>query len=141
LNKVAAVVCGLAAAAYALGVALDSGALSWLGLLRELLVRQTWPLVCALAAIAAGCYALARRPAADLALAIAGTCLALFSGVVNAVVFGHAVAPVPWPGVLARVLVLLAVAGGLGIAAGAVLRLRSAGMPRPAPVDGDRVAV
>jgi hypothetical protein len=130
--------CGLAAAGYALGSALDSGALSAAGLVRALLAQQTWPLVCALAAIAAGTYGVLRRPAADLGLAIAGTCLALFSGIVNAAVFAHGVVPLSWPPGVARVLVLLPVAGGLAVAAASVLRLRSL---TPAPVPGDRVAV
>jgi hypothetical protein len=124
--------CGLAAAGYALGTALDGGPLTPAGVARSLVTQQTWPLACAVAAVAAGTYAALRRPAADLALAITGVSLALFSGVVNAPVFAHGVVPQPWPAGLARVLVLLAVAGGTGVAAAAVLRLRSvtpAGVP------------
>ncbi|MEN3305986.1 MAG: hypothetical protein V7603_2188 [Micromonosporaceae bacterium] len=127
-----AIGCGLAAAGYALGTALDSGALTAAGVARAVLAQQTWPVVCALAAVAAGTYAALHRPAADLALAIAGTCLALFSGIANAAVFAHGVVPQPWPAGLARVLVLLAVSGGLGVAAASVLRLRSLSPP-PSP--------
>jgi hypothetical protein len=118
-----AVLAGAAALAYALGAALDSGALGPLGTLRAVLAQQTWPLLCGVAAVAAGCYAVLRRSAADLALGLAGACLALFAGVTNAGVFAHAVAPLPG----GPVLVLVPVAGGAGLAAMTALRLRSGG--------------
>ena len=61
-----------------------------------LLAGQIWSLLTGLGAVAAGGYALARRPAADFAVALAGACLALFAGVANAAVLARAVAPVPW---------------------------------------------
>jgi hypothetical protein len=121
---------GLAALGYALGVALDSGGLGAAGVVRAAFAGQTWPVVCGLAALLAGGYALARRPAADLALGLAGACVALFAGFGNAAVFAHAVVPSRWPGAAARSLVLLCVAGGVGLAVAVVLRLR-AGTRRP----------
>jgi hypothetical protein len=125
LAGVVSVLAGAAALAYALGAALDSGALGPLGALRALLTQQTWPLLCGVAAAAAGCYAALRRSAADLALGLAGACLALFAGVTNAGVFAHAVAPLPG----APMLVLVAVAGGAGLAAMTALRLRTGTTP------------
>lgn len=127
-----ALAAGAAALGYALGVALDSGALGASGVLRAALTGQTWPVVCGLAALAAGGYALARRPAADLALGLAGACVALFAGVANAAVFAHPVLPSQWPAQVARGLILVCVAGGAGIVAAVVLRLRR----RPAPPAG-----
>jgi hypothetical protein len=115
---------GLAGLGYAVSTAMDTGALSGVGVLRALLVQQLWPVVCALAALAAGGYALLARPAADLAMGLSGACLALFAGVPNAAVFAHAVVPLLLPGTLARLLVLLMVAGGVGLAGAAGLRMR-----------------
>jgi hypothetical protein len=128
---VVAVVAGGAALAYAFGAAADLGALGFAGYLRGLFAHQPWALLCGAAALAGGGYALFARPAAELALALAGACVALFAGLTNAAVFGHGVAPVPYPGEAARTLVLLAIAGGAGVTAAAVLRLRAA---RTAPV-------
>jgi hypothetical protein len=123
---------GVAAVGYAFGVALDSGALGAAGVLRAALAGQTWPLVSGLAALLAGGYALARRPAADLALGLAGACVAVFAGIGNAVVLAHAVVPSRWPAAGARGLVLVCIAGGAGLAVAVVLRLRS-GSRRPTP--------
>ncbi|MBO0870874.1 MAG: hypothetical protein J2P15_20155 [Micromonosporaceae bacterium] len=122
---------GVAGLGYAVGTAMDTGALGGTGVLRALLVQQLWPVVCSVAALVAGGYALLARPAADLAVGLAGACLALFAGVPNAAVFAHAVVPMPGPGTLARVLVLLMVAGGVGLAGAAGLRMRGA-VPTPA---------
>jgi hypothetical protein len=135
---------GLAALGYAVGVALDTGALGPAGVLRALLTGQPWPLLCALAALAAGGYALARRPAADLALGLAGACVALFAGFGNVAAFAHPVLPSRWPGPLARTLVLLSLAGGVGLALAVVLRLRRSrlgGSTRTARPALDRVTV
>ncbi len=124
-----ALVAGLAALGYALGTALDSGALGAAGVVRTALTSGPWTVVCGVAALAAGGYALARRPGADLALGLAGACLALFAGVANAAAFSHAVLPVRWPATLTRCLVLLCVAGGAGLVAAVLLRLRRSGVP------------
>ncbi len=134
---------GLAALGYATGVALDSGVLGAAGVLRAALTGQTWPVVCGLAALAAGGYALARRPAADLALGLAGACVALFAGVGNAAVFAHRVLPSRWPDGVARLLVLGAAAGGTGLVLAVVLRLRrhaGRGSAQPRVAALDRVA-
>lgn len=125
---------GLAALGYAVGAAEDSGALGPLGGLRALVAVQTWPLLCGLTALLAAGYAALRRPAADLALGLAGACLTLFAGISNAAVFAHAIAPVPLPGTSARALILVCVAGGAGLAGLTALRLRA----QPAPPTAER---
>jgi hypothetical protein len=120
---------GLAGLLYALGAGLDSGALGPAGFVRVVLAQQTWPVVCGLAALAAGVYGWLRRPAADLALGLAGACLAIFAGLGNAAVFAHAVTPSAWPAATCRLLVLPTVAGGAGVAAAAVLAARSRARP------------
>jgi hypothetical protein len=125
---------GVAALAYAVGTALDAGALGFLGVVRTLVSTQPWALLCGTATLAAGLYALRRKPAADLALGLSGATLALFAGAANAGVFVHAVAPVPYPGTVSRTLVLLCVAGGAGLAGGTLLRMR-----RPAGQRTERV--
>jgi hypothetical protein len=124
---------GVAALAYAVGTALDAGALGAAGLSRTLVSTQPWALLCGTAAVAAGLYALRRKPAADLALGLSGATLALFAGAANAGVFAHAVAPVPYPGTVSRTLVLLCVAGGTGLAAVTVLRMRRPPAPPAQP--------
>jgi hypothetical protein len=127
-----AAVAGLCALGYAVGAARDSGALGALGVARAVVTVQPWPLLCGLAALAAAGYAAARRPAADLALGLAGACLALFAGISNAAVFAHAVPPAPLPGDMARALVLACIAGGAGLAGLAALRLRAVAASPPA---------
>jgi hypothetical protein len=123
-------------------VARDSGGLGALGAARALVAVQPWPLLCGLAALAAAGYAAARRPAADLALGLAGACLALFAGITNTAVFAHAVPPAPLSGGAARLLVLVCVAGGAGLAGPAALRLRTvAPAPTSTPPPADRLAV
>ncbi|MGK5738674.1 hypothetical protein [Micromonospora sp. URMC 103] len=127
---------GLAAVAYTVGRELDAGAQGVGGLLLGLLTGQLWTLLTGFGAIAAGAYALARRPAADFTVALAGACLALFGGVANAAVFARAVAPVPWPATWARVLVALVLVAGAGALAAGALRLHAArtpATPRPTP--------
>lgn len=126
------VLAGLAAAtgplaiAYTVARELDAGTTGVGRVIGGLLIGQVWPLATALAAIAAGCYALARRPAADFALAMAGTCVAVFAGAANAAVFARGVVPVPWSPTLARVVILAVIAVGGGVAVAAALRMREA---------------
>ncbi|MGQ5265108.1 hypothetical protein ACTWLT_30585 [Micromonospora sp. ZYX-F-536] len=125
---------GAVAVLYPVGREVDAGAQGVGGVLVGLLSGQIWSLLTGLGAIAAGCYALARRPAADFAMALAGACLALFAGVANAAVFARSVAPVPWPAEVARVMVALALVTGAGATAAGVLRLHAASRtPTPAP--------
>ena len=139
---------GVAGVVYSVGRELDAGADGVGGLLTGLLGGQVWPLLTGLGAIAAGVHALARRPAADFAVALAGACLALFAGVANAAVFARAVAPVPWPATTARVLVAATLITGAGALAAGVLRLHAtsraarpaAPSPRPSSVDHGVVA-
>ena len=119
---------GLAALGYAIGAAADSGALGPAGVLRSLVTGQPWSLLCGMAALAAGWYALRNRSAADLALGLSGACLALFAGASNAGVFAHSVAPVPLAGDLARTLILVCVGAGAGLAGMTALRMRASAM-------------
>lgn len=117
---------GVGAVALAVARELDAGAVGVGGVLTGLLAGQIWPVLTGLGAVTAGAYALARRPAADFALALSGACLALFAGLANAAVFGRSVAPVPWPAVTARLLVAAVIVVGVGGALAGVLRLRAA---------------
>jgi len=121
-----AVALGPIAIGYAVARELDAGTTGVGRVILGLLIGQVWPLVTALAAVAAGIYAFARRPAADFALAMAGTCVAVFAGAANAAVFARGVVPVPWSPAVARVLVLVVIAVGGGVAVAAALRMRAA---------------
>jgi len=127
-----AVAAGLAALSYAVAAVVDSGPLTLSGALRVLVGTQPWPLLCGIAALAAGWYAARAKPAADLALGLTGACLALYAGAANAAVFVHAVPPVALPGTVARLLVLVSLSAGAGLAAVAVLRMRAAARPATA---------
>ncbi|HEX7743648.1 MAG TPA: hypothetical protein VF462_00065 [Micromonosporaceae bacterium] len=124
---------GLAAIAFAVARQLDAGADGPAALGLGLLTDGVWPVLIGIGALAAAGYALTRRPAVDFAVTLAGTCLALFAGVPNAAVLARAVAPVPGPAVVARLLVAAVIATGLGAAAAGALRMRAAA--RTTPVD------
>ncbi len=94
---------GIGAVGFAVAWAFDAGAVGPVDLLSSLLTGQIWPVLAGLGAVAAAGYALARRPAGDFALALAGGCLALFAGATNALVFARSVAPVPGSALWARV--------------------------------------
>lgn len=115
---------GAVAIAYAVGRELDAGASGLGGVLQGLLLGQLWPVLTALAAIAAA--ALARRPAGDFVAALAGTCVAAFAGASNAAAFNRGVVPVPWPPFWARLAVLAVLALGAGVAVASALRMRRA---------------
>ncbi|WP_230688847.1 hypothetical protein ACN26Y_01925 [Micromonospora sp. WMMD558] len=138
---------GAAGVTYSVGRELDAGADGPGALLLGLLGGQVWPLLTGLGAIAAGAYALARRPAADFAVALAGACLALFAGVANAAVFARSVAPVPWPPTIARLLVTATLVTGAGALAAGALRLHAAARaarpatPPPLPSAADHGVV
>lgn len=129
---------GLAAVGYAVARELDAGADGPGTLALGLLTGGVWPLLVGLGALAAAGYALARRPAADFALALAGTCLALFAGLPAAALLARPVAPTPGPAVVARLAVAAVIVVGFGVAAASALRMRVAARtaaPRPHPVD------
>ncbi|HEU5111179.1 MAG TPA: hypothetical protein VFT95_21775, partial [Micromonosporaceae bacterium] len=131
-----AVVGGLLSIGYAVARELDAGATGVGAVLLGLLATQVWPVLAGLATVAAGGYALAGRPSADFALALAGACLALFAGLPNAAVFGRGVAPVPFDPALARLAVAAVLAIGGGLLLANVLRLRAAvraAQPTPSP--------
>ncbi|MEH1165401.1 hypothetical protein V6V47_08445 [Micromonospora sp. CPCC 205539] len=127
------IVGGAVAVAYPVGRELDAGAQGVGGVLLGLLSGQVWSLLTGLGAIAAGGYALTRRPAADFAMALAGACVALFAGVANAAVFARSVAPVPWSAETARIMVALVLITGAGATAAGVLRLHAASRTPAAP--------
>jgi hypothetical protein len=115
----ASIVAGVAAVAYAAGAAVDGGGLGFTGVLRLMITGQTWAVLCGLAAVAAGIAGVRRARGAELGYLLAGLCVTVFAGLVNAGVFAHAIGPVP----VARPLILGCVAGGAGVAV--------AGLPRP----------
>ncbi|TDB74377.1 hypothetical protein [Micromonospora sp. KC721] len=117
---------GAAAITLVVGRELDAGADGAGPLLLGLLTGQVWALLTGLGAVAAGGWALARRPAADFVLALAGSCLAVFVGVANLATFSRAVAPAPWPGQYARLLLVLVLIAGAGAVGAGVLRLHAA---------------
>ncbi|HEX2772223.1 MAG TPA: hypothetical protein VHN18_07295 [Micromonosporaceae bacterium] len=129
---------GLAAVGYAVAREWDAGADGPGALALGLLAGGVWPLLVGLAALAAAGYALARRPAADFALALAGTCLALFAGLPAAALLARSVAPTPGPAVVARSAVAAVIVVGFGVAAAGALRMRVAARTAAArtnPVD------
>lgn len=90
------------------------------------LLSEGLPLLTGLVLIAAGVAVLANRPAADFALTLAGITVALFTGLNNAALFTHAVAPLPIDGGWARLIEVATLGGGLGLAVCAALRIRRA---------------
>ncbi|RZU73768.1 hypothetical protein EV384_2189 [Micromonospora kangleipakensis] len=128
---------GLATVAFTVGRELDAGADGLGGILLGLVNGQIWTLLTGLGAVAAGGYALARREAADFALALAGACLTIFAGFANVAVLSRSVVPVVWPATAARVLVVLILATGAGALGAGILRLhaaaRHARTPTPVP--------
>ncbi|MFG1650924.1 hypothetical protein ACGFIE_13405 [Micromonospora sp. NPDC049275] len=124
---------GAVAVLYPVGRELDAGAQGVGGVLAGLLGGQVWALLTGLGALAAGGYALARRPAADFAVALAGACLALFAGVANASVFTRSVVGVPWSAGVARVMVAAVLTTGVGATAAGILRLHAASRAATAP--------
>jgi hypothetical protein len=122
---------GAVALTYVVARELDAGAGGAGELLVWLVTGQVWPLLAALAAIAAGGYLLAGVRRADgpsevaaFGLAVGGACLAIFGGLADAAVFARAIPPVPFSPDLARVAILAVIATGAGVAGAAGLALR-----------------
>ncbi|WP_179266077.1 hypothetical protein [Asanoa hainanensis] len=128
-----AAVGGVAAVVYSVGREVDAGNSGFGAVLGGLFAGQIWPVLTGLAAIAAGVFALTRRPAGDFALALAGVCVAIFAGVSNAAAFTNGVVPVPWSGLFGRLLVAVVIAAGAGVAGAAALRMRSSAQRPPLP--------
>ncbi|MEH0927670.1 hypothetical protein [Micromonospora sp. CPCC 205558] len=128
------IVGGAVAVVYPVGRELDAGAQGVGPVVVGLLSGQIWSLLTGLGAIAAGWYALSRRPGADFVAALAGACLALFAGAANAAVFARSIAPVPWSPEVARVMVAAVLIAGAGATAAGVLRLHATSRtPTPTP--------
>jgi hypothetical protein len=115
-----AVVVGPVAVAYAVGRQLDAGTTGVGGLLGGLFSTELWPVLTGIASVLAGLWALRRRPAADFALALAGTCAAIFAGAANASVFTSAVTPVTNSRPATATLIAL----GAGVALASTIRMR-----------------
>jgi hypothetical protein len=130
-----AVTVGLAGVAYPLLVVADN-AEPRAGSIALAVASQALPLLIGLALMAAGGLVLARREIGDFALAIGGVSAALIIGAGNVALFSHAVAPITADGWWARVAVAAVLAGGIGLAGAAVLRMRRprtrADQPAPA---------
>lgn len=122
----AALVAGSAAIADAIGRALTSQDLQT-GWFKILFTAEMWPLFGGAVAVAAGVYAFTRKPAADLALGIAGLCLGMFAGLSRVPSFAYAVTPTPWAGDVDRVLIVAGLGLGTGLAVGALVRARRKG--------------
>lgn len=91
---------------------------------QALALHQIWPVVAALSAIAAAGYALAGKPAADLALGLAGVFTALMAGLTRFTSLNHAITATPWGGGFGRTTAILALGIGAGLAIGAAWQAR-----------------
>ncbi|MBB5870128.1 uncharacterized membrane protein YhaH (DUF805 family) [Allocatelliglobosispora scoriae] len=131
------IVGGVSALAYIGARELDAGNNTFGAMVAGIWATELWPAVAGLAAIAAGIFALTRRPAAEFALALAGAGLAMFGGIVNAAVYFRSVAPVPWTDTTARLVVTAAIGIGAGIAGAASLTLRR---QRPAAAEKEEAS-
>jgi hypothetical protein len=116
---------GFAALAYPL-VVVVANVQPGLGAVAVALVSQAVPVLTGLALMAAGEAVLSRRAFADFILVFGGVSTAFVALISNGAVFSHSVAPVPGGGWWARLAVLLALGGGLGLAGAAVARMRTA---------------
>jgi hypothetical protein len=131
-----AIAAGTLGLVYAVAREFDAGNHTFGPILGQLFTTQLWTTVTALAAAAAGIYALTRRRGdADFALALGGAAVGLFAGMTNAAVFHRSIVPVPWAGDTARIVIAAVIACGAGVALVAMLRLRGTKpAPRPDPV-------
>ncbi|MFI5955017.1 hypothetical protein [Cryptosporangium sp. NPDC051539] len=136
-RRIVAAALGVAALAEltdAVGRTLVEGA-TGIGVLTALLTGQGVGVLVGVAALSAAVLALGGADAGPFAVAFAGACLALLGGLPDYDVFAHAVAPVPWPGPVARVLAVLVLGGSVGAALSAwwwLLRARRAAAARAA---------
>lgn len=116
---------GLLGLTYATAREVDAGNKTIGPILGQLFTTQLWTTVTALAAIAAGVYALSRRKGeGDFALALGGAAVGLFAGMSNAAVFHRSIIPVPWDAGTGRIVIAAIIALGGGVALAAMLRLR-----------------
>lgn len=127
-----AAVCATTTIGYAIARESDAGVPAAAALPAALTGAHLTAMLAALGVLTAAALQLARRPAANFALALAGTALAVFAGFADAGVFTAAVLPAPGPAWWPRVAVLLAIGGGAGLAAVGMLRLRASSDPSPA---------
>ncbi|MEV0269635.1 hypothetical protein AB0H43_12710 [Hamadaea sp. NPDC050747] len=123
------IVGGLAALTYVTAREIDAGARGAWEIVAGVFASELWPAVAGLTALLAGGYALRNRPSGPFAVALAGAGLALFGGLVNAAVFFRSVAPIPWPDLVARLIVLAVLAIGIGVCGAAALLMRRSARP------------
>lgn len=89
-----------------------------------LITAEAWPALAGLASLAAAGYALTRKPGADLAWGVAGAATALMAGVSRFGGFTSSITPTPWDGDVTRLLVLIALGVGAGLAAATLVSAR-----------------
>ena len=135
----AAVAGGGAALAYAAAREVDAGARHPGEVLGWLVTGQAWASLSAVAATVAGGWLLVRAvrqeapgDGAGFALALSGTCLALFAGLADAAVLARSVAPVPFDPLWARMAVTTVLAAGAGMLLAGALTLRRLRVRGPA---------
>ncbi|GAA3393444.1 hypothetical protein [Cryptosporangium minutisporangium] len=109
-------VAALAELADAIGRTITEGATGF-GILTGALTGQGVGVLVSLAALAAAVLAARGWEAGPFAVAFGGACLALLGGLPDYATFAHAVPPVPWPGLIARLLAVMV----LGFSVGAAL--------------------
>ena len=138
--SVALLVAAAAELVDAVGRALDDGQTGF-GLLSWLPFHRAYVLATVVGAVAAAAVALRRRPSGMFALALAGACLVAVGGLADVAVFGHAVAPVAWPGTVARLCTAAGLGLGGGVALAATLRLRQESSAARPPRTSARAAL
>ncbi|MGH8792306.1 MAG: hypothetical protein ACRDXX_06645, partial [Stackebrandtia sp.] len=96
------------------------------GWLAVLATGQAWPAAAGAAATAAAGYAAARKPAADLAVGLAGATLLMVVGLSRFPALTSAITPTPWTGDVARTLLTATLGLGAGLAVAVALQSRQA---------------
>lgn len=94
---------------------------SWL---MVLVTAEAWPAIAGLSGLGAAWYALTRKPGADLACGLAAAAMALMAGVSRFGGFTSALTPTPWAGDVSRVLILIALGVGAGLAVASFIGMR-----------------
>ena len=116
---------GVLGLAYGVARELDAGNDTFWSVVGQLFATQLWPAVTSIAAIAFAVDALlSRKGDGDFAIAMGGTAVGLFAGMVNAAAFHRSITPVSWDPDVARAVIVAIIAMGGGGAVAAMLRLR-----------------
>lgn len=121
-----------------LGRVRDGGAHGFTHILADLVTTETYGLVTAVAALIAAGFALWRRAAAPIALALGGSCLAVLGALTDVTVFAAGRATTSWDPTVARFLTAATLAGATAVAVSGWWRV-ARDLPTPVePTDGDR---